>query len=79
MAETKVTYFPKILSRNTSFYMLGWTPDSYDAQNAIYALLMTPAPNGQGPVQSRQLQQQARRRAGKAIASRSSTRPSAMR
>jgi peptide/nickel transport system substrate-binding protein len=48
MAETKVTYFPKILSRNTSFYMLGWTPDSYDAQNAIYALLMSPAPNGQG-------------------------------
>ena len=48
MAETKVTYFPKILSRNTSFYLLGWTPDSYDAQNAIFALLMTPASNGQG-------------------------------
>jgi peptide/nickel transport system substrate-binding protein len=48
MAETKVTYFPKILSRNTSFYMLGWTPDSYDAQNAIFALMMTPAPSGQG-------------------------------
>jgi peptide/nickel transport system substrate-binding protein len=48
MAETKVTYFPKILSRNTSFYMLGWTPDSYDAQNALYALIMTPSPAGQG-------------------------------
>jgi peptide/nickel transport system substrate-binding protein len=48
MAEAKATYFPKILGRNTSFYMLGWTPDSYDAQNAIYALIMTPAPNGQG-------------------------------
>jgi peptide/nickel transport system substrate-binding protein len=48
MAETKVTYFPKILSRNTSFYMLGWTPDSYDAQNAIYALITTPAPGGAG-------------------------------
>ena len=48
MAETKVTYFPKILSRNTSFYMLGWTPDSYDAQNAIFALMMSPGPNGQG-------------------------------
>ncbi len=48
MAETKVTYFPKILSRNTSFYMLGWTPDSYDAENAVYALMMTPAPSGQG-------------------------------
>src|ERR1700681_2062865 len=48
MAETKVTYFPKILSRNTSFYMLGWTPDSYDAQNALFALIMTPSPAGQG-------------------------------
>jgi peptide/nickel transport system substrate-binding protein len=48
MAETKVTYFPKILSRNTSFYMLGWTPDSYDAQNAIYALMTTPGQSGQG-------------------------------
>jgi peptide/nickel transport system substrate-binding protein len=26
-AETKGTYFPKILRRDTSFYMLGWTPD----------------------------------------------------
>ncbi len=48
MAETKVTYFPKILSRNTSFYMLGWTPIRTTSQNAIFALLMTPAPNGQG-------------------------------
>ena len=29
-AESKATYFPKILSRNTSFYMLGWTPGTYD-------------------------------------------------
>jgi peptide/nickel transport system substrate-binding protein len=28
--------------------MLGWTPDSYDAQNAIYALITTPAPGGAG-------------------------------
>jgi peptide/nickel transport system substrate-binding protein len=48
MAETKVVYFPKILSRNTSFYMLGWTPDSYDAQNAINALMTTPATGGAG-------------------------------
>jgi peptide/nickel transport system substrate-binding protein len=47
-AETKVTYFPKILSRDTSFYLLGWTPDSYDAQNAIYALMTTPAKTGAG-------------------------------
>jgi peptide/nickel transport system substrate-binding protein len=48
MAETKVSYFPKILARNTSFYMLGWTPDSYDSQNAIYALMTTPAAGGAG-------------------------------
>jgi peptide/nickel transport system substrate-binding protein len=28
--------------------MLGWTPDSYDAQNALFALIMTPSPAGQG-------------------------------
>ncbi len=48
MAETKATYFPKILSRETSFYLLGWTPASYDAHNPIFALLMSPGPNGRG-------------------------------
>jgi peptide/nickel transport system substrate-binding protein len=48
MAETKATYFPKILSRNTSFYLLGWTPGSYDSHNAIFALMMSPGPTGQG-------------------------------
>ncbi len=46
-AETKGTYFPKILSRNTSFYMLGWTPNTYDAHNALYNLMATPQ-GGQG-------------------------------
>jgi hypothetical protein len=27
VAETKGTYFPKMLRRDTSFYLLGWTPD----------------------------------------------------
>jgi peptide/nickel transport system substrate-binding protein len=45
-AETKVTYFPKILSRNTSFYLLGWTPSSYDAHNPLLSLMMTPADKG---------------------------------
>jgi peptide/nickel transport system substrate-binding protein len=48
MAETKATYFPKILSRNTSFYMLGWTPGSYDSHNPLFALLATPGQGGQG-------------------------------
>ncbi len=37
-AETKGTYFPKILRRDTSFYMLGWTPTTYDTHNALNAL-----------------------------------------
>jgi peptide/nickel transport system substrate-binding protein len=48
MVETKVTYFPKILSRDTSFYLLGWTPASYDAHNQIFSILMSPGPSGQG-------------------------------
>ncbi|MBI5276420.1 MAG: ABC transporter substrate-binding protein [Burkholderiales bacterium] len=37
-AETKGSYFPKVLRRDTSFYMLGWTPTTYDAHNALDAL-----------------------------------------
>jgi peptide/nickel transport system substrate-binding protein len=37
-AETKGTYFPKVLRRDTSFYLLGWTPSTYDAHNALNAL-----------------------------------------
>jgi peptide/nickel transport system substrate-binding protein len=47
-AETKGTYFPKILSRNTSFYLLGWTPGSYDSHNPLFALMATPGAGGQG-------------------------------
>lgn len=46
--ETKVTYFPKILRRDTSFYLLGWTPSTYDAHNALSALMATPTDKGQG-------------------------------
>lgn len=47
-AESKSTYFQKILARNTSFYLLGWTPDTYDAHNALFNLMATPKPDGQG-------------------------------
>ncbi|CAN5917753.1 ABC transporter substrate-binding protein [soil metagenome] len=40
--ETKGTYFPKVLRRDTSFYMLGWTPTTYDAHNALTALMACP-------------------------------------
>jgi len=42
VAETKGTYFPKILRRDTSFYMLGWTPTTYDSHNALTALTACP-------------------------------------
>lgn len=41
-AETKGTYFPKILRRDTSFYLLGWTPTTYDSHNALTALTACP-------------------------------------
>ena len=47
-AESKATYFPKILSRNTSFYMLGWTPGTYDSHNPLNALMATPGGSGRG-------------------------------
>ncbi|HUJ74338.1 MAG TPA: ABC transporter substrate-binding protein, partial [bacterium] len=42
LAQPKAQYFPKILSRNTSVYMLGWTPVTVDALDAISQLLVTP-------------------------------------
>jgi peptide/nickel transport system substrate-binding protein len=47
-AETKITYFPKILSRNTSFYLLGWTPGTYDSHNPLNAILSSPNASGRG-------------------------------
>ena len=46
--ETKVSYFPKILRRDTSFYLLGWTPSTADAHDALYNLMATPTDKGQG-------------------------------
>ena len=47
-AETKGTYFPKILKRDTSFYMLGWTPGTYDAHNALNGLMRCVDDKGSG-------------------------------
>ncbi|MCG2595496.1 ABC transporter substrate-binding protein [Ramlibacter sp. XY19] len=47
-AETKGTYFPKILRRDTSFYLLGWTPSTYDAHDALNALMACPDDAGAG-------------------------------
>jgi peptide/nickel transport system substrate-binding protein len=48
MAESKATYFPKILRRDTSFYLLGWTPGTYDSHNPLASLMATPTDKGQG-------------------------------
>jgi peptide/nickel transport system substrate-binding protein len=48
VAEPKALYFPKILRRDTSFYLLGWTPGSQDSHNALFALMSSPGENGQG-------------------------------
>ena len=47
-AETKGTYFPKILTRNTSFYMLGWTASTVDVHNVLYPIMSSPGEGGRG-------------------------------
>ncbi|MDQ7743520.1 ABC transporter substrate-binding protein [Hydrogenophaga pseudoflava] len=47
-AETKGTYFPKVLKRDTSFYLLGWTPGTYDSHNALNALMRCVDEKGSG-------------------------------
>jgi peptide/nickel transport system substrate-binding protein len=48
--QTRAKYFAEILGPgyNTSFYMLGWTPDTYDAHNALLNLI---ASRGEGSSQ----------------------------
>jgi peptide/nickel transport system substrate-binding protein len=41
-------FFPKLLQRNVSFYLAGWTPTSQDSHNALFALMATPGDSGQG-------------------------------
>jgi peptide/nickel transport system substrate-binding protein len=40
-AQTRARYFAEILGPryNSSFYMLGWTPNTYDAHNAFFNLM----------------------------------------
>ncbi len=47
-AESKVTYFPKILRRDTSFYLLGWTPTTYDSHDPLNALMACVDDKGAG-------------------------------
>jgi len=48
MSETKISYFPKILRRDTSFYLLGWTPSTVDSHDTLSSIMATPNEKGQG-------------------------------
>jgi peptide/nickel transport system substrate-binding protein len=48
VAETKTLWFPKVLRRDTAFYLFGWVPASQDAHNALFALVATPGEGAQG-------------------------------
>ena len=42
LAQTKSKYFAKVLAQNgydTSFFLLGWTPSTFDAHNAIVSVM----------------------------------------
>jgi peptide/nickel transport system substrate-binding protein len=48
MTETKISYFPKILRRDTSFYLLGWTPSTVDSHDTLQSIMASPNEKGQG-------------------------------
>jgi peptide/nickel transport system substrate-binding protein len=43
LAQTRTKYFEKILSRNTTFSLLGWQPLSYDAHSTFQETTYTPS------------------------------------
>jgi peptide/nickel transport system substrate-binding protein len=47
-AETKALFFPKILRRDTSLFMLGWTPATLDSHNTLFAVMASPGDGGRG-------------------------------
>jgi peptide/nickel transport system substrate-binding protein len=49
-AQTRTRYFEKILSFNTSFYILAWQPSTYDSLSPMFTVMGTPGrflPQGQ--------------------------------
>ena len=66
LAQTRAKFFAKINcpAYDTRFYMLGWTPATYDAHNMLVSLLAHARPRAAAPVsQYRRLFQQDARRA----------------
>jgi peptide/nickel transport system substrate-binding protein len=51
LAQTKSLYFAKVLAQggyDTSFYLLGWTPGSFDSWNVLYNIVGTREEGGRG-------------------------------
>ena len=51
LAQTRSLYFAKVLAQagfDTSFYLLGWTPGSFDSWNALYNLVHSRTEDGAG-------------------------------
>jgi peptide/nickel transport system substrate-binding protein len=46
--ESKGLWFPKVLRRDVSFFMLGWTPATVDAHNTLFPVIGTPGEGGRG-------------------------------
>jgi peptide/nickel transport system substrate-binding protein len=46
LAQTKSLFFTKTLKRDTSTYMLGWSPATLDGLDVVDNLFVTPAPSG---------------------------------
>ena len=51
-AQPKAKYFPKVLAPtlDTSFYLLGWTPGSFDSHNPLFNLHGCPRVGGEGAI-----------------------------
>ena len=47
-AQPKALYFKKVLAYDTDFYLLGWTPSSFDSYNVLYSLVDTREKSGRG-------------------------------
>lgn len=50
LAQPKALFFKKVLgpAYNTSFYLLGWTPGSFDSWNVLYNLIHCQEASGAG-------------------------------
>lgn len=46
--ETKLTYFPRLLRRQTSFYLMSWVATTFDAHDALLVLVGAPNDKGRG-------------------------------